>query len=84
MKIEEWRKEQKITEGEYFFLLATLIENIDKVANTASVYGAFLKKVKKSAAKPLVMVPAEMIYNGQEHYVHLRSIWLLRTTLQPI
>lgn len=69
MKIEEWRKEGKVNEDEYFFLLATLIENIDKVANTASVYGAFLKKIKKSAAKSMVMKPAEMVYNNQEHYV---------------
>jgi adenine-specific DNA-methyltransferase len=49
--IEEWKNKNHITEGEYFFLLATLLENIDKVANTASVYGAFLKKIKKSAEK---------------------------------
>lgn len=69
MKIERWREEGRVTEDEYFFLLATLIENIDKVANTASVYGAFLKKIKKSAAKPLVMKPAEMVYGEQRHFV---------------
>ena len=69
-KIEQWRGEGKLTEGEYFFLLATLIEGIDRVANTASVYGAFLKRLKRSAQKPLTMKPAEMIYNGQEHYVY--------------
>lgn len=70
IKIEEWYKANKITENEYYFLLATLIENIDKVANTASVYGAFLKKIKSSAQKSLVMKPAEMIYNDQEHFVY--------------
>lgn len=69
-KIEYWYKANKITENEYYFLLATLIENIDKVANTASVYGAFLKKIKSSAQKSLIMKPAEMIYNDQEHYVY--------------
>ena len=77
MKIEQWRKEGKVTEDEYFFLLATLIENIDKVANTASVYGAFLKKIKKSAAKPMVMKPAEMVYNDQEHFVYNEDANLL-------
>jgi adenine-specific DNA-methyltransferase len=37
-KIESWKKEEKITQNEYYFLLASLLENIDKVANTASVY----------------------------------------------
>ena len=67
--IEQWHSAQKITEEEYYFLLATLIENIDKVANTASVYGAFLKKLKKSALKTFTMNPAEMILNDQNHAV---------------
>lgn len=37
-QIEKRYKEDKITDDEYYFLLATLIESIDKVANTASVY----------------------------------------------
>lgn len=68
-KIEIWYREHKITDNEYYFLLATLIENIDKVANTASVYGAFLKKIKSSAQKEFTMKPVEMLYNDQEHFV---------------
>ncbi|MCS6820663.1 MAG: hypothetical protein NZ551_02235 [Microscillaceae bacterium] len=40
-KIERWYNNTQITENEYFFLLASLLESIDEVANTASVYGAF-------------------------------------------
>ena len=46
-KIEDWKIANKITEGEYYLLLASLIESADKVANTASVYGAYLKQLKK-------------------------------------
>lgn len=60
-KIEEWNKEGKLTEGEYFFLIASLVESADKVANTASVYEAFLKHLKKSAEKPLVLKPIELV-----------------------
>lgn len=35
----------------YFYYLACLVNSIDKYANTASVYGAFLKHIKKSAQK---------------------------------
>jgi adenine-specific DNA-methyltransferase len=66
IKIEDWYKENLISENEYFFLLATLIENIDKLANTASVYGAYLKKIKKSAAGKLQMNPAVQI-SGNPH-----------------
>ena len=39
-EIERWHKIGKITDEIYYFLLASLIESADKVANTASVYGA--------------------------------------------
>jgi len=68
-KIEEWKKSKFINNNEYYFLLATLLENIDKVANTAAVYGAFLKKLKKSAQNIFTMKPASFVYNDQEHEV---------------
>lgn len=55
--IGDWRAESLISEKEYFYLLASLIEAIDAVANTASVYGAFLKRFKASALKPLELKP---------------------------
>ncbi len=69
-EIENWKIKKLINEDEYYFLLASLIESIDKYANTASVYGAFLKKLKKSALKPLVLTPAELIINDQDHEVY--------------
>lgn len=56
--IELWKNKGSITEDAYFFLLASLLESADKVANTASVYGAFLKHIKKSAAKSLTITAA--------------------------
>jgi len=56
-KINQWCYEKYISEDQYYFLLASLIEAADRVANTASVYGAFLKKIKPSAAKPLILRP---------------------------
>lgn len=53
LEIENLYINNKISENEYNALLASLLNSIDKVANTASVYGAFLKKLKKSATKEL-------------------------------
>ncbi len=68
-KIEIWKVKKKINDNEYYFLLATLLENIDKVANTASVYAAFLKKIKKTAKYLFRMRPANFtknkIYNNE-------------------
>ena len=68
-KIEDWHKAGKINEDEYYCLLCSLLESIDKVANTTSVYGAFLKSLKKTAKKPLRLIPAELILNKQDHLV---------------
>jgi adenine-specific DNA-methyltransferase len=57
MALEEWKKENKITNDEYIKLLGTLIHCADKYANVTSVYGAFLKKWKDSAKKDLVLKP---------------------------
>jgi adenine-specific DNA-methyltransferase len=51
IELEKLKKCGDIDEAQYYYLLASLINSIDKFANTASVYGAFLKKIKKSAAK---------------------------------
>jgi adenine-specific DNA-methyltransferase len=79
-QLEKWKKELKITENEYFFLLASLLESIDKVANTASVYGAFLKKLKKSAEKPLELKPAKYHLNDHDHTVTQSDVGLLVKT----
>jgi len=69
-KIECWKNKNAISDDEYYFLITTLLESIDKYANTASVYGAFLKKLKKTAQNNLVLKPAELIINQQKHKVY--------------
>jgi adenine-specific DNA-methyltransferase len=68
--IEEWKQDGKIDDDAYFFLLASLLESSDKLANTASVYGAFLKHMKASAQKPFVLEPAYYPLNTNVHEVY--------------
>lgn len=56
-EIENWLSRKSININEYHFLLGSLINSIDKCANTASVYGAYLKKLKKSAQKEMILIP---------------------------
>lgn len=67
--IENWKTEGRISNNMYYFLLCSLLECADKVANTASVYGAYLKNLKKSTQKELVLEPAEYELNENEHQV---------------
>jgi adenine-specific DNA-methyltransferase len=68
-KIESWKKNNEISDNLYWFLLASLLESADKVANTASVYGAYLKKLKKTAQREMVLKPAIYGINDNEHIV---------------
>lgn len=68
--IERLYRSGQIGEDAYFTLLASLIDSIDRYANTASVYGAFLKHTKKSARRefklnilPPVHGPRGKVYN---------------------
>ncbi|NPA74313.1 MAG: DNA adenine methylase [Epsilonproteobacteria bacterium] len=69
VQIEKWLNSKEIDDDMYYFLLASLLESADKVANTASVYGAFLKHLKKSAKKELVLQPAFYEENDNDHFV---------------
>lgn len=68
--IENWFLSGEICEDLYFFLLSSLLESADKHANTASVYGAFLKHIKASANKPMLIKPANFSVNNNEHLVY--------------
>jgi adenine-specific DNA-methyltransferase len=68
-KIKQWRDDKKINSNLYYFLLSSLLEAADKVANTASVYGAYLKHLKKSAQKTMVLRSAEFLVNDNSHLV---------------
>lgn len=69
-KIEDWKIKKEIDNKLYYFLLTSLLENADAVANTASVYGAYLKHLKKSAQKNLHIRPALFELNENEHEVY--------------
>jgi adenine-specific DNA-methyltransferase len=68
-EIEKLKKAEKINEDQYYFLLASLLESADKVANTASVYGAYLKHIKISASKKLIIKPAIFEVTNSKHKV---------------
>lgn len=52
-QIEDWKVADKLTDREYCYLMACLIESVSDVSNTAGVYGAFLKKWDSRALKKI-------------------------------
>jgi len=73
LRIQRWMDDGRIGENLYYFLLCSLLESADRVANTASVYGAFLKEIKKSAQKPLVLEPASFEIDNNVHRVYMED-----------
>lgn len=55
IELERMYRAGEINDNLYFYYLASLINSIDKYANTASVYGAFLKHIKKPAQKEFIL-----------------------------
>lgn len=64
------KKSGTIAEDMYYFLLSSLIESSDRIANTASVYGAFLKHLKATAQKPLILSSSSYTLDESVHEVY--------------
>ena len=60
-QIELWKERGQISEEEYVYLLACLLESISDVSNTAGVYGAFLKHWDKRALKQIIFSKIDSI-----------------------
>jgi len=68
--IEQLLSSSRIDKEFYFLLLATLLVAADKVANTASVYCAYLKKLKKTALNDIKMLPIQRAMKPFNHKVY--------------
>lgn len=60
-QIEIWQRQELILKDEIHWLIACLLESADRVANTASIYGAYLKKLKSAAEKDLHLIAVHPI-----------------------
>lgn len=58
--IEDLYQSEIISEAEYFFLLASLLESVTKVSNTSGTYEAFFKFWESRSNKPFVLESLEM------------------------
>lgn len=63
-EVERLYKEEIISLEEYHFLLGSILVSADKLANTTSVYGAYLKQFKKSAEQCFKVKPLHMMTNS--------------------
>jgi adenine-specific DNA-methyltransferase len=67
--IEELKRTANIADDLYYFLLASLLESADKLANTTACYTAYLKHLDPKSQKPLILQPADFAINANTHRV---------------
>ncbi|KAA6205118.1 MAG: DNA methyltransferase [Candidatus Tokpelaia sp.] len=68
-QIEDWYLNKRVTESEYFILLACLIESVSLFANVAGVYAAFQKKWDPRALKKFELKPIEIMRGDKNNKV---------------
>lgn len=65
--IEDWRNQSLLTDDEYFYLVACVVEGIPFVSNIAGTYGAFNKTWDVRSNKLFILIDLPVIDNGKSN-----------------
>lgn len=82
IEILKLKKQKQISLPAYYFYMTALLEASDKVANTASVYEAYLSKFKKSALKNIVLAPPYFEITKNKHKIYRQDANILIKKIQ--
>ena len=82
LTIEEWKKGNRITEDEYYYLLACLINAVPYVSNITGVYGAYLKHWDVRTYNKLTLIKPEIISSNRTHIAYNMDATVLSKSIQ--
>jgi adenine-specific DNA-methyltransferase len=85
--LETWRQEGRVTDDEFYILLAALLDAVPSVSNVSGTYGAYLKFWESRSQKPLTLaVPTPCIRPGTmpAYYIWTHRITPASTRLTTI
>ena len=68
-QIQDWQNAGRLTELEYYVLLAALLEAVPGVSNTSGTYAAFLKFWESRSQKTLTLMPPHLLQSTETHRV---------------
>lgn len=63
-KLEDWKAEGLLSDDEYYYLLACIVEGIPFVSNTSGTYGAFHKTWERRSYKTYEVYRLDVNHNG--------------------
>ncbi|MBO5032755.1 MAG: DNA adenine methylase [Lachnospiraceae bacterium] len=77
--VEDWKQAGIVTEKEYFYLVACIVEGIPFVSNTSGTYGAFHKNWERRSFKKYEVYRLPVLSNGKHNQCfHMDGAALLK------
>lgn len=67
IKTEEWFKNKLITENEYYYLIACIVEGVPFISNISGTYGAYHKQWDKRTAKVYQLYRLDVVSNNKNN-----------------
>jgi len=83
-KIQEWKESEQVTSLEYYYLLTSLLEAVNRVSNVAGTYGAYLKTWDSRALNPLTLLPPAIIPSKRKNIAQKRDANALSRELKSV
>ncbi len=83
-------RQERITEDDYSFLMASLLVSADSIANVPAVYGSFLKAFKQKAKNSFVLRPLydektdEKTKEPKNHVVYSLPVVQVAQQMEPV
>lgn len=65
--VEEWHNSELISDDEYYYLVACIVEGIPFVSNISGTYGAFHKEWERRAHKKYEVYRLDVCHNGKNN-----------------
>jgi adenine-specific DNA-methyltransferase len=69
--LHSWYRDRLVSDDAFYVLLAGIIEGADRVANTAGVYAAFIKRWQPNAVRPFALTPENPVASSGFAAAHL-------------
>lgn len=66
-KVEEWKEKGLLSDNEYFYLVACIVEGIPFVSNISGTYGAFHKTWERRSYKKYELFRLDVTSNGKNN-----------------
>ena len=82
--LHEWHAAGVVGDDTFYVLLAAIIEGADRVANTAGVYAAYIKKWQPNALRPFSITPELPVPSRARSVAHQADAIAVAAALGPI